>query len=354
MLLRLLHLRLSRHGVWNGSPRHYPQIFPFLGLDLVATICMDFSRGQFSEGIRRRHVLYGRTFSAQILGNNYTYTIEPQNIHTISTREPYNYEKSEWASKAAKHIGNGILLNEGEAWRLSRTTLKPMLASNAIDEPTLMEPHVTRLVARMVAMSKRDGVFEFHSLADMLMLDVVTEFLFEKSTGCLESPPSPAGEDGIDFLTLVRRFDAPSASFIALGTPARVKFLFSSGRLNDMVAGMKAFFERKLADMMANADDAPARASPRSVFREMKARSIPDEQIQGELQNIFFASWDTTSRLLSNTIHALLRHQQVQDRLREEIRHLQGRPPTKQDLNSMGYLRFVIKEGRCMSPPQKL
>lgn len=355
-LMKLRLKLLLREAVSNGSLRHYPHIFPFLGLDLVKQQYVDFYSGRFSEGIRRRHVLYGSTFSANILGNNHVYTIEPQNIHTIiATRESSNFKKSEWASEAAKHIGNGILVNEGQAWNFSRMTLSPLFAaSNSVDEPTLMEPHVRRLIAHMMTLSECEGAFEFHRLADMLMLDVVTEFLFGKSTGCLETPRRPSGDDGVDFLTLVRSFDGPSASFIALGAPARVKLLFSRGRLNEMVVGMKAFFERKLADIMADAEGSPALTSPWSVFRMMRARNIPDEQIQGELQNIFFASWDTTSGLLANTVYALLRHQHVQTRLREEIRSLQGRPPTRRELKSMKYLRLVVKEGACIPPPQKL
>lgn len=351
VLVSFLRPDYSRHNVWCGILRCYPHGFDFFGLGLVAQAWRDFHNGQYSEGIRSRHVLYGSTFSAQSLGNNYIYTIEPQNIDAITDAQSHNFKKSEWASEAAKHIGNGILLNEGEAWKLSRTTLRPMFSSNSIDEPTLMEPHVSRLIAKMVALSENEGNFEFHCLADMFMLDVVTEFLFGKSQNCLESPRSPAGDDGVEFLAHVRNFDGPSASFIALGAPAKIKLLLSNKKLNKTVVGMKAFFERKLADIMASTEDSPARTAPWSVFKMMKSRNIPDEQIQGELQNIFFASWDTTSALLANTVYVLLRHQNVQDRLREDIRPLQGIPPTRQDLNNMEYLQLVVKEGVFISPP---
>lgn len=354
-LTRLLRLHFPRPNIWSRSLRHYPHIILVFGLDLFGRMWKDFYSGQFSEGIRGRHVLHGSTFCARILRNDYIYTIEPENIHTITnTQESRNFKKSEWASEAAKHIGNGILLNEGEAWRLSRIRLRPMFSSNSVDEPTLMEPHVRRLIAKMMALSENEGDFEFHRLADMLMLDVVTEFLFGKSTKCLEFPRGPAGDDGIDFLTHVRRFDGPSASFIALGAPARVKLLFSTKELNEAVVGMKAFFERKLAGIMTNTEESPVRTSPWSVFKMMKSSNIPDEQIRGELQNIFFAGWDTTSALLANTVYALLRHPHVQVRLREEIRSLRGMPPTKQDLHNMRYLRLVVKEGSCHPPLQKL
>lgn len=348
---RLLRSHFSRYDVWNGSPRNFPYIGLLSGLYLVMQHWMDFHSGYLSEGSRLRHVLYGRTFAARTLCNDYIYTIEPQNIHTI-THDVDNFKKSEWVSEAAKHIGNGILLNEGEAWELSKNALQPMFANGSVDEPTLMEPHVRRLVAQMMALSEKEESLEFQGLADKFMLDVVTEFLFGKSTSCLESPRTSDGEDGLKFLALVRSFDGPSASFIALGAPARVKLFFSKAQLKEMVVGMKAFFARKLADIMANAEATSTRTPPWSVFQMMRVRNIPDEEIQGELQNIFFASWDTTSTLLANTLYALLRNQHVQARLREEIRYLEGKPPTKQDLNRMQYLRLVVEEGVCTLPPQ--
>lgn len=352
VIVKLFHCLFSRHDVSTRNVRHYPHIVPYLGLDLVIRMWVGFYKGQFSEGIRLLHVLHGPTFAAKIMTKDYIYTIEPQNIQTITKLKPHNFEKSEWASEAAKHIGNGILLNEGEEWRLSRSTLRPIFASNVADEPTLMEPHVRRLIAQMVALSEDDGDFEFRRLAQMLMLDVVTAFLFGKSTDCLESPRGPDGEEAAEFLKLVRSFDGPSASFIALGSLAWLQLLPYYGELNDTVTGMKAFFRKKLVDVMENMEGTPAPRSPWSVFQMMKANDVSDEQIQSELQNVFFASWDTTSALLANTVYALTRHPRVQERLREEIRYLHGQPPTKQDLNNMLYLGLVVDEGACMPRPR--
>lgn len=351
-LARLLLPSFPRNDKSGSGIRHYPHIIPFLGLDLGIQIWMDFYRGQYSEGTRRRHVSCGRTFSARNLRKEYIYTIEPQNILTITKHRSNSFEKSDWASEAAKHIGSGILLNEGEAWSRSRKMLKPIFSSKVTDDPTVtLEPHVSRLIVQMKFLIETEGTFEFQRLADMFMLDVVTEFLFGKSTCCLEFPRGPEGEEGVKFLMLVRSFDGPSASVMALGQSARISLLLSKRQLNETVVGMKAFFRRKLVDVMSSTEDSSSRNAPWSVFRMMKAEGIPDEQVQAELQNIFFAGWDTTSVLLANTVYALLRHQNVQRRLREEIGAFHGMAPTKQDLNRMEYLRLVINEGVCLLSP---
>lgn len=333
--------------------QRYPHVCPF-GIDLKWQIWRDFHRGRLSEGMRLRHVLYGSTFSTKYLWKNCIYTIEPENIHAITCIKDtfQNFEKSEWAFEAAKHMGYGVLLNEGEAWKRSRTTLNPIFGSSAAEVPMLMEPQVRRLVAQMKVLQEEEGAVELHSLIDKFMLDVVTEFLFGKSAGCLENPRSPEGEEAIQFLTDVRSFDGPSANFIAVGTPARLELLASICRLRKMVASMQGFFRRKLTDIMTNTESASARSPPWSVFRTMKEAGIPEEQIQAELQNIFFASWYTTSALLANTIYILLRNRRVLERLRQEIQPLQGEPPTNQYLRKMEYLRLVVAEGECTAPPQ--
>lgn len=351
LLVRLLRPYFCRrNGLWAGL-RHLPHSIPLIGLDLVQQQWKDFQAGQYSEGLRRRHVSFGRTFSASILGKRYIYTIEPQNILTITKHGACDFKKSTWASEAAKYIGKGILLNEGEAWSRSRAMLKPIFRSKVANEPKFMEPHIKRLTAQMMILSETEGKFEFHRLADMFLLDIFTEFLLGKSTATLEIPRSPEGEDAVQFLMLVRSFDEPSASFIAVGMLARIKMLFSGSELNKTVAGMKDFFKRKLADLITSIEDPASREGPWSAFRPTKAAGISDDQVQAELQNIFFASWDTTSALLANTIYALLRHQHVQQRLREEISTLRDVPPTKQQLIKMKYLRLVVDESEPNPPP---
>lgn len=361
---------------YNSCPT-YPHLDPLFGLDLAIQTWIDFNNGELSEGIRKRHLRYGRTYMAKNLGTDCLYTIEPENIRTITTKDFEKFGKSGWVTEASKHVGNGILLNEGEAWKQSRTMLKPIFSRSALDEPALLEPHVRDLVQNMRRLScgqlepvAEKGVFDFHELASMFTLDVVTEFLFGRSTGCLKSfekegeeekeEKEQDGKDGIHFLSLVKGFEGPSAQFIVIGPLAWLGLAPSYRHLMGLVDGMKAFFRRKLHDMIADEthqeDQTCGSRSvhktrtrsqyiPTSVFRSMKEAGASDDQIQGELQNIFFASYDTTSAFLVNLMHVLACWPDVQRTLRKEINTLNGRLPTNTDLSSFWYLRLVIMEG---------
>ncbi|CAN8101932.1 unnamed protein product [Discula destructiva] len=338
----------------------YPHLDPFFGLDLAIQTWRDFQRGELCEGLRKRHLKYGATFSTNSLGSTTIYTTEPENIRTITTREFAKFGKSGWVVEAAKHIGSGVLMNEGEAWKHSRTMLKPMFSRTTLDEPTMLEPHVQNLVSEMRRLAQKGhGVFDFHELASMFTLDVVTEFLFGKSTDCLGNPEQADGKDGVNFLTLVKGFEGPSGQFIAVGPLAWFGLIRSYKRLISLVDGMKAFFRKKLNDIIADSmlhGCAPP-GQPKfhkaslSIFRSMKDAGVSDSRIQGELQNIFFASYDTTSTFLANLIYVLVRHPNSQQRIRDEIAGLGGRPPTSKELARMDFLKMFIMEAlRLYSP----
>ncbi|ROW07065.1 hypothetical protein VPNG_06658 [Cytospora leucostoma] len=346
-ILQLYHSVTTRSHRAQDTPRLYPHLDPLLGLDLAAQTWRDFRGGELSEGLRRRHALLGRTFLANSLGGDSIYTVEPDNIRAVTTTHFSSFGKAGWVAEAAKHVGNGVLMNEGEAWRRSRAMLKPVFARSAVDEPGFMEPHVERLVAEMRRLSGEGGeVFDFHELACMFTLDIVTEFLFGRSTRCLEDPRGPEGREGMEFLALVKKFEGPSGEFIAVGLLAWLQLLPSYIYLIGLVRGMKTWFSRKLDGIMAEPNTTPAPNSPRSVFTAMKAAGIPVDKIQGELQNVFFASYDTTSAFLANFVYVLARYPDVQAKLRREIdSSLGGRHPTNHALAKMEYLQLVIMEG---------
>lgn len=357
LLLPIVFRMAQRHAGATGVK--YPHLDPILGLDLIFQTWREFRRGELSAGMHRRHLAHGPTFLTTNIGSDCIYTIEPENIYTITTRDFDKFGKSAWVAEAAKHVGQGVLLNEGQAWKHSRTMLKPIFSQSALDEPDLLEPHVRNLVDRMRRLSSEArGAFDFHELASMFTLDVVTRFLFGKSTNCLGSPDESDGQQGMHFLSLVRDFEGPSGKFIALGPLAWLGLLPCYRRLIGLVVGMKAFFREKLNDIITEANictGGPGRKVPSSedlspsVFRSMKAAGISEDRMQGELQNIFFASYDTTSAFLSNLMYILLRHVDVQKRLIEEIACLQGRPPSRKDLAGLRYLRLVMMEGNYVT-----
>ena len=333
-------LRRKAKSLGCESVVNYPHLDPIGGVDLLVQIWSEFHRGELSEGMRKRHEKFGHTFNTNNLGRDCIYTIDPENIRAVTTDNFDCYGKSAWVEEAAKHVGNGVLMSDGEDWKRSRAVLKPIFARTALDEPTLVEPHLQQLVQ---AIREKGGrPFDFQELAARFTLDVVTDFLFGKSTKSLQC--GQVADEARHFLALVKDFEPPSGTFIAIGALAWFELLPSYRRLLRVVEGMKTFFRSQL-DMIISESGLGSQSAAPSCFRMMESDGIVVNQIQAELQNIFFASFDTTTALLSNIIGVLSQRQDIQQQLREDISYLNGKPPTKQDLGGLSFLRFVLLEG---------
>lgn len=321
----------------------YPHVDPFWGLDLSIAMWRDFTRGELAEGMRRRHERCGATFRArELLGAECIYTIDPENIRAVTTTQFAQFQKSAWVDEASKHIGNGVLMNEGEPWRRSRALLKPVFAKTTLDEVSLVEPHLKKMLR---VIDERDGeAFDFLQLATQFSLDVVTEFLFDESVDSLST--AEENTEGREFLSLVKSFEPACGLFIAVGALAWFKLAFSYKKLLAVVSGMKVFFKQRLDRLREKQKyQLGEKKSSTSLFRMLEQEGLSVDDMQAELQNIFFASFDTTTALLTNLIHVLAQRPDIQRRIRDEMDFLQGRAPTTQDLSAMPYLRCVLYEG---------
>ncbi|XWW97675.1 hypothetical protein V2A60_005661 [Cordyceps javanica] len=352
----------------------YPHLEPFWGLDLSLAMWRDYTRGRLAEGMRLRHARCGATFKTRALfGAECIYTIDPDNIRDVTTFQFSRFQKSAWVDEASKHIGHGVLMNEGAAWRRSRALLKPIFARTTLDELALVEPHVQRLAA--VIRARRGQTVDFLELATRFSLDVVTEFLFDGSVDSLAAgagagaaTPGASTDEGSEFLDMVKAFEPACGLFIAVGALAWLKLAPSYRTLLAVVGGMKAFFKRRL-DLLrqkqrhmyayggggggGGADDEQQqrRKSSTSLFRMLEQEGLSVDDMQAELQNIFFASFDTTTALLANLVHVLARRPDIQAKLRDEMAPLRGTRPTKQDISAMPYLRGVLYEGLRLYTP---
>lgn len=87
----------------------------------------------------------------------------------------------------------------------------------------------------------------------------------------------------------------------------------------------------------------------RYVFLTELIKSTRDpKRLRDELLNILLAGRDTTASLLSNTMHALVRHPNVWKKLKAEIETLNGKKPDYETLRNLKYLKYVLNE--CTSP----
>lgn len=92
------------------------------------------------------------------------------------------------------------------------------------------------------------------------------------------------------------------------------------------------------------------------VFIDALARQTQDRRVlRDQCFNVLLAGRDTTGCCLTWTFRLLARHQNVLEKLREEISGVCGlgedaEPPSRENLKQLTYLNLVIKEGMTPAP----
>jgi cytochrome P450 len=124
-------------------------------------------------------------------------------------------------------------------------------------------------------------------------------------------------------------------------------------KLNEAIYTIIA--ERR-ADATHNPDDASdiLAALMRAVDKS-SGETMDDKQLRDEIVTLLFSGFDTTSRTLTWTFHALSQNPSVEAKLHEELeRVLNGRAPTHADLPNLPYTEMVIKETMRLFPPNAI
>jgi cytochrome P450 len=346
----------------------YPHRDPILGLDILLQCWQDMNANRYSERSRLQHQTYGPTFVTCVLRQMTINTIDPENIVTVTTTHFEDYVKSDWTKLVRKYMGSGILMNDDADWKLSRDLLRPAFMRNRADDLVMIERHTKNLVDRIATKYEGGKYFDFKKEVSLLIMDITTEMLFGKSVGTLtrQQPHNNHHDDDDDdddngydeegrFFQLVDQLEPIGTMFIELGPLAVVRFLFQRKRILAIVNGIQGFFHRAVVEAFQQKksksksksmkDDNDNYYEHRGILHMIiDAGNTPDD-VQGELQNLFFAAYDTTTALVTNIFDILGRRPDVMQKLRQQVDdQLSGRHPTGTDLAQMEYLRYVIFE----------
>lgn len=190
-------------------------------------------------------------------------------------------------------------------------------------------------------LSSQSGLVDLQPLFFRLTLDITTKFLFSESVHSLKAPKF-ANE---------QRF---SEAFNTAQAVVAKRF-----RLQDtywMIGGSD--FRRACCDVHRFADQLIDRNisggyEKSKVFLDEVAGSTTDRvALRGQIIGLLVAGRDTTACLLTWTFFLLVRHPQVLEKLKEEIKKKCPDPATltRTGLREMGYLQNVLKETLRLYP----
>ncbi|KAI1339855.1 cytochrome P450 [Xylariaceae sp. FL0016] len=169
---------ISKHRGQHGSIAYANRI-P-LGLDLLIQATRAVKAFRLMEYWLGMFCLYGHTFQHAMGWKSTIFTIEPANLEAMLSSNSKDWGIGMRRTVFLPLFGEGIFVQNGEAWKHSRDSLRPHLYPRYYHGLDIFRPHVGRLLE---VLSCQTGVVDTEPLFFRLALDVSTEFLFGESVG---------------------------------------------------------------------------------------------------------------------------------------------------------------------------
>ncbi|KAH9888240.1 cytochrome P450 [Xylariomycetidae sp. FL2044] len=294
---------------------------------------------------------YGNTFSMLIMGQRVLMTNEPRNLQAILANQFTDFIIGQRRQDVFRDfLGIGIFNANGEAWAHARATIRPNLARNTFTDVALFEKHL-----QIRKLSPPTLILVSSLLTGLIhkTLDVGTELLCDKSVETLHPQGARLGHRfgwAIDTASDVIMMRMQLGKLWRLYT--RHKNREACQVLKDYVDSMvheaveRAKLDRQAGDNFVEDD-------PRYTFLGALARQgLGVDEIRSHVLNMLYAARASTASLISSVFRLLAADARVQRRLRNEIwNHLSGRLPTYEDVRSISYLNWVLKETLRLYPP---
>ncbi|KAK5107427.1 hypothetical protein LTR62_001288 [Meristemomyces frigidus] len=277
------------------------------------------------EGVMSKHV--GRkcsTYKTGLLGQTLYVTSDPKNIQALLATQFQDFDLGPARrGNIIALLGDGIFVQDGEAWSHSRALLRPQFARDQVSDLELEERHLQDLMTVLPA--KADGwtaETDIQTLFFRLTMDTATEFLFGESVDSQISESKAVEGGKKDELAFTRNWDSAQKYLAArfrlgdmywLNNPK--EFKHNNKVVNDF---LKHYVDLALSKGSAEKDSEDGHKKY-VLLNELAKHTRDPAELSGQLLNILLAGRDTTASLLSWLFKELLRHPAVYQKLRKTI-----------------------------------
>lgn len=294
-------------------------------------------------------------------------TRDPENIKTILATHVSHWELGEIRRGIlSAYVGTGLLTNEGQAWKHSRSRVRPQFSQLSVSNLALFERHAKELLLKLVpGTGGWTGTTDLQPLFSNLTLDVATEFFYGQSIHSQNlvaqaaiTGPGKAGPPNTDIFTAC--VDVATdwvASMSVLGkwykfAPAR-RFQQSRAKIFELVD----WYVLKALERVKEKSSTEPTNSSRFVLLDELAKLTDDKiWLRNETLGLLSGGRATTAALLSWLFFYLARQPSLYHKLRTSIleefgTESEARQLTVPQLRASRYLKSCIYEALRLGSP---
>ena len=319
-----------------------PQHLPILGH--VAPLLMGSPWDITEQWLRGRH----KTVRFKIPGAVYIASADPEVMRQVLLTNADNYVKDIRSMRPFLDLlGQGLLTSDGPLWRRQRATLAKAFRVDALKNVAdVTRRAVDRSSATLDAHARSGAEVDVGALFRRLTLQVIAEATLsmtpEESDEMLPHLYEPLVTEAN------KRVWNPLRAHLPI--PARFRY-------DRSVRELEAFLGRKIEDRRRCRQVQPDRR-PVDML-DMLLASLEHEPwspavvrlVGDELKTMLFAGHDTSSAMLTWTLHALTRHPECMARLRAAADEAFARPDAMPDYETLKRLDYA---GACLKEALRL
>lgn len=286
---------------------------------------------------------HGDTFQLNLgMGKFVIFSRDPGFAQYALQKNYKNYLKSPIQTKdVAKYVGNGLLTSEGEHWRKQRKLIQPAFHKKQLYE---LLKTIDAAIVTELSRIETDQTIDVFPIFNDLAFQTVVKSLFS----------SAVGQDAINrlqFITeatqrmLVRELRQPFKGWwfrLSGQIKQHTDYTDEARRiLSKLVRQRQAKNQRQddLLDMLLDA-------------RYEDGSPMEEKQLIDEILILFTAGHETTSNALTFISQLLAVHQDIQERVYEEVKQAREyKGDLKQYLQELKYTKQVVEESLRLYPP---
>ncbi len=285
----------------------------------------------WSEAAYREPFRVGRFFGRTSLLLN-----DPAAIHHVLVDNPGNYRRSPAAIRMLRPLtGNGLLMSEGEDWRLQRRTIAPALAPRVLP---MLSRHILAVADETVAAlgARTDAPIELFPIIQRTALEIAGRSMFSIEMGAFrEQLRRMIGEFGM-------RHARPRLPDLVL--PPAIPTLGDIGRRMFQWRWM-----RFMGEIMAAREQAPPSSEARDLFDLLRAARDPDTgegftraRLRDQVATMILAGHETTGVTIFWALTLLAQAPELQAMVADEA---------TSGGSELAFTRAVVSETLRLYPP---
>ncbi|XP_015908100.1 cytochrome P450 3A24 isoform X2 [Parasteatoda tepidariorum] len=293
------------------------------------------------------------------------------------------------STKRVEGFSQHIISLRDKRWKDVRSLLTPSFTASKMRQMSpLMNDAIQSLMINIDKKCKADEHFDIYKLYQGLTMDVVGRTAFGIQTDVQNNPKDPflraakalfSGDIRNPLIILAVSFRSLSSLWIRLG---RLRLIFVNqgtnpiteliGNVKEVIATRRKNQQKARPDLLQLMLDAEGTDGDSVTADDLTASDEKEVEVKGNKGKIskklsdadvldnsvlfFLAAYETTSTALAFTTHLLIKHPDVQEKVRKEVLQLL-KSEGELDYNSVNMLQYldqVLKESLRLYPPVHL